>query len=39
MNRLFECDESKHRAALRLQRQLARMSRAEQLALWRKEKP
>ena len=37
MNKTFDCVESKHRAALRLQRQLARMGRAEQLAFWRKE--
>ena len=37
MKKEFDCVESKHRAALELQRRLARMDREGQLAFWRKE--
>jgi len=33
----YDCVESKHRAAARLQRQLAPIDREEQLDFWRKE--
>ena len=33
----YDCVESKHRAAARLQRKLAGMDREGQLAFWRKE--
>lgn len=37
MKKPYDCVESKHRAAARLQRQLGGMGQEEQLAFWRRE--